>query len=173
RMIAGPIHSSMNHAGLKGGNSPRTGRAYSNSPSAIEDALPRCHDNHGSAPDGNGVLTLFMESGHHQSGWPDFIGWPRYSTTAHQQAYVDWLKRAWRGGLRLVHVDVGNSQILAHLYDAVMNVIPGFGHNWNPNDDGWNIDAQVRAMHDFVQLPDVRDWVEIAQSPRDARRIVG
>jgi microsomal dipeptidase-like Zn-dependent dipeptidase len=173
RMFAGSIHSSIDHNGLKPGISPRTHQPYANSPSFMDEALPRCHDNHGSAPDGQGVLTVIMEGGHNQGGYPTFTGWPRYSSLSHQQAYVDWLKRAWRGGLRLVQVDVGNSQILAELFQLSMSWIPGFGKNWNPASDSWAIDAELKAMHDFVQLPDVRDWIEIAQGPADVRRIVG
>src|SRR5262249_19747503 len=43
RQFAGSIHSSIDHAGLKSGISPRTHQPYANSPSFMEDALPHCH----------------------------------------------------------------------------------------------------------------------------------
>jgi hypothetical protein len=35
-------------------------------------------------------------------GVPIFNGWPRWSSTTHQQTYYKWLERAWQGGLRLI-----------------------------------------------------------------------
>ncbi len=171
RLFAGSIHSSLDHTGLKMGTSPRTGRPYSDSASTMADAIPNCHPNHGTDPGGHGTLTLFPEGGHDAGGFPGFKGWPRYSTLQHQQAYVDWLKRAWQGGLRLVHVDVGNSKLMADLYGGVMSGLT-VGSNWNPTDDGWATTAELNAMHAFVTLPDVKDWVEIALNPVDARRII-
>ena len=35
-------------------------------------------------------------------GAPVFNGWPRWSSTTHEQVYYKWLERAWQGGLRLI-----------------------------------------------------------------------
>ena len=50
-----------------------------------------------------GLINVNPEFGHPAGGgWPDFIVWPRFTTLVHQQAYIDWLYRAYQGGLRLV-----------------------------------------------------------------------
>ena len=46
-------------------------------------------------------------------GWPEFIVWPRFTTLVHQQAYIDWIYRAYQGGLRLVTCLAVNNELLA------------------------------------------------------------
>src|SRR5262249_1108229 len=40
--------------------------------------------------------------GHRPGGYPIFDGWPRYTTRAHQQMHLEWIRRAWQGGLRVM-----------------------------------------------------------------------
>ena len=47
--------------------------------------------------------------GHLVGGYPEFDGWPRWNNYTGQQAYVDWLKRSWLGGERLMS-DAGREQ---------------------------------------------------------------
>ena len=64
---------------------------------AMATALASCEPAHG------GLLNPNMELLHAPGGgWPDFAVWPRFTTLAHQQVYVDWLYRAYQGGLRLI-----------------------------------------------------------------------
>ncbi|MHB1355064.1 MAG: hypothetical protein ACYCZF_03695 [Anaerolineae bacterium] len=66
-------------------------------PEGVEYALSSCEPIHG------GLVNINPELGHPAGGgWPEFIIWPRFTTISHQQAYVDWLFRAYQGGLRLV-----------------------------------------------------------------------
>lgn len=70
-------------------------------PNGIRQALRSCRSNHGEGA--RGISTgLLPEPPHLTSGYPNFEGWPRYDTLIHQQAYVDWIRRAWQGGIRLV-----------------------------------------------------------------------
>ena len=46
---------------------------------------------------------------HKLDGYPTFTGWPKRSTLEHQQMYEAWIQRAWEGGLRVIHADIGNS----------------------------------------------------------------
>lgn len=180
-LIAGSIHSSIGRAGLGtdlygAGVDREASRRKASNPAA---ALPDCYPVHGHSTiaGGDSTLTVEPEGGHDGAGYPRFTEWPRYTSKSHQQAYVDWLKRAWEGGLRLVHVDVGNEKVIA---DALADVEPklgplGFtarGHA-SSHEDAAAIEAQVQAVKDFVTLPDVSPWAEIALTPADARRIIG
>jgi hypothetical protein len=83
------------------------GRVLHGTPSApngMRQALHSCRANHGE--DARGFITAILpDPAHRTSGYPRFEGWPRYDTLIHQQAYVDWVRRAWQGGLRLVQMD--------------------------------------------------------------------
>lgn len=163
-MIHGSIHSAI---GLKGLMTPR---ARSDPKIALRD----CHVTHGKAPDGRGVLTLFPEAGHDGRGYPK-MAWPRFNSTAHQQCYVDWLKRAWQSGLRIVHMDVGNHRAMAELYASWHTLrVPGLQGRLlpNPPTDEWNLEAQLKAAHAFVKLPDVEPWCGVARNAREARELV-
>ena len=65
------------------------------------------------------AMTIKNEAGggleHHTGGYPHFDGWPTWYGTTHQQMYVDWLKRAVDGGLRLMVVDAVNNQVFCDL----------------------------------------------------------
>ena len=61
-----------------------------------------------------GLIDVNPEFGHPAGGgWPDFVIWPRFTTLVHQQAYVDWLYRAYQGGLRLICCLAVNNELLA------------------------------------------------------------
>src|SRR5512147_304986 len=71
-------------------------------------ALRSCEPIHG------GLIDINPEIGHPAAGgWPEFIIWPRFTTLVHQQAYIDWLYRAYQGGLRLVTCLAVNNELLA------------------------------------------------------------
>jgi len=52
---------------------------------------------------------------HKTGGSPNFDGWPLWYGVTHQQMYVDWLKRAVDGGLRLMVVDAVNNKLFCSL----------------------------------------------------------
>ena len=175
KMMAGTPHSAIDRYGHSDGSTSQMSKALS---------TQQCHDVHGTAPNvpfgvstNDGVVTLLPEGAHDASGYPNFRGWPNFRGTVHQQAYVDWIKRAVHGGLRLVQVDVGNHGPLGKLVEAMTAALPLAGYTapfaGNARDDASNIDLQLNAMHSFATLPDVSPWAEIARTPADARRIVG
>ncbi len=53
---------------------------------------------------GNLIKTMYGSTpfGHHVGGNPEFDGWPRWDSVTHQSVHIDWLQRAWEGGLRLM-----------------------------------------------------------------------
>jgi microsomal dipeptidase-like Zn-dependent dipeptidase len=76
----------------------------------IDEALAHCEPKHGDggtffeittntvATGGLKLLLNFFEGqtlGHKVGGYPEFDGWPRYTTKIHQQMYIDWIKRAY------------------------------------------------------------------------------
>ena len=74
----------------------------------LQHVMGSCEPIHG------GLININPEFGHPAGGgWPDFIVWPRFTTMVHQQAYIDWLYRAYQGGLRLVTCLAVNNELLA------------------------------------------------------------
>jgi len=129
----------------------------------IQFALPDCEPIHG------GLINVNPEFGHPAGGgWPDFIVWPRFTTLVHQQAYIDWIYRAYQGGLRLVTCLAVNNELLATKSNPRL-----------PTDDRNAIQAQVsgmKAMTEFIDRESGgpgRGWMQIAYSAEDARRIIG
>lgn len=130
---------------------------------AMQHALASCEPIHG------GLIDINPEFGHPAGGgWPDFIVWPRFTTMVHQQAYIDWIYRAYQGGLRLVTCLAVNNELLATKSDPRL-----------PPDDRSAIQAQVAGMKAMVDFVDEQSggpgkgWLQIAYSPDEARQIVG
>jgi microsomal dipeptidase-like Zn-dependent dipeptidase len=121
--------------------------------SVIHNAANRDHDSHGGDPEGGG----------------DFGSFPSYRSGAHHQYHITQIRRAFDGGLRLL------------LALAVNNPGAEFGM-LRPEDgpDGLPvirltsdldvIRAHVCAMRQLERLN--QDWMEIAYTPTDARRII-
>jgi microsomal dipeptidase-like Zn-dependent dipeptidase len=133
----------------------------------IADALKDCRDEHGDNGDGGkagivigGVETSFNRIfGHRTKGYPGFDGWPRWSTLVHQQMYIDWIERAWRGGLRLLVAHVNNDEQLA-----------ANTHGTTPYDDMNVTEAELEELTALAKRHD--KFMEIAPTPADARRII-
>jgi microsomal dipeptidase-like Zn-dependent dipeptidase len=131
-------------------------------PAGLEHALGSC------APAHSGLINVNPESGHPVGGgWPDFDVWPRFTTTAHQQAYIDWIYRAYQGGLRLVICSTGHNETLASA-----------GGGSGPRDDRGAIVAQVEAVKEMISVMERqaggpgKAWLQIAYSPVEARAII-
>jgi microsomal dipeptidase-like Zn-dependent dipeptidase len=129
---------------------------------AMAHALPSCEPIHG------GLIDINPEIGHPAGGgWPDFIIWPRFTTLIHQQAYVDWIYRAYLGGLRLITCLAVNNELLGTRSNPKL-----------PTDDKSAIERQVSAMKQMIVDLDRqaggpgRSWMQIAYSPEEARAIV-
>lgn len=132
-------------------------------PEGIEHALCSCEPIHG------GLLNVNPEFGHPAGGgWPDFIIWPRFTTLIHQQAYIDWIYRAYQGGLRLVTCLAVNNELLA------VKSLPDL-----PHDDKNTIERQVVAMKAMAAYIDAqcggpgKGWLQIVYSPEQARQVIG
>lgn len=128
----------------------------------IQYALSSCEPVHG------GLINVNPEFGHPAGGgWPDFIIWPRFTTLVHQQAYIDWLYRAYQGGLRLITCLAVNNELLATKSNPRLLT-----------DDRSAIAAQLAAMKEMAEYIDQQSgvpgggWLQIAYSPQDASRII-
>jgi microsomal dipeptidase-like Zn-dependent dipeptidase len=128
----------------------------------MEHAIPSCEPIHG------GLINVNPEIGHPAGGgWPDFEIWPRFTTLVHQQAYIDWIHRAYLGGLRLASCLAVNNELLGSRSEAIA-----------PYDDRSAISAQIAGMKKMVQYIDEtcggpgEGWMQIAYSADEARRLI-
>lgn len=135
----------------------------------LETALPWCTPVHGvggtglAGQNGNIIMSFAeqtgygLDIGHLVGGYPQFDGWPRFTTMVHQQMHVDWIRRAYDGGLRLMVAHAVNNEMLANQYNGRV-----------PYDDKSVVETQIAYMKELVARHS--DWMEIAYSPADARR---
>ena len=94
-------------------------------------------------------------------GYPSFKDWPKWNDITHQKMWVDWVRRSYDGGQRvMVALAVHNSTL------AAIASGPGDG----PTDDRGSADLQIAEMKKFVARHD--DFMEVAYSAADIRRIV-
>jgi len=101
-------------------------------------------------------------------GEPDFSHWPRWSSTSHHQAHSSQLKAAWKGGLRLVFITAMTDTFVCGLAEAVELKLPQ-----NKKRQTCNVtralEEQVEAI--WLWAGQESDWVEVALTAGDARRI--
>jgi microsomal dipeptidase-like Zn-dependent dipeptidase len=101
---------------------------------------------------------------HHMEGYPDFVGFPRFNSKFHQQQHVEWIKRAYEGGLRLICA-LG----VTNMYWATRAM--GLGTRPDaPIDDESACLQQIEEMKRIVAQN--ASWMEIAYTPRQAREII-
>ena len=152
------------------------GLAFWGSPSGpIDTALPWCTPAHGpggvSDAIGNVMKAMYGSSlfGHHVGGNPQFDGWPRWDSVTHQSVHIDWLQRAWEGGLRLMVMLAVNNEHLAGL----ANRAPG-----RSADDMEAVDLQLQAAVSLEAAVDTasggpgKGWYRIVRTPAEARRAI-
>jgi microsomal dipeptidase-like Zn-dependent dipeptidase len=108
-----------------------------------------------------------------------------FMSKVHQQMYWTWVKRAWRGGLRLLVSDVVHSIPLdlilnewwwVPLTEGNFQGIPikpdddlNFGH---AADEQLALQRQTCAVKKLVASPEVREWAEVVFTPSQARDVI-
>lgn len=143
---------------------------------SMNEALGHCNSTHGGwglfdNPCGDSlrnvvVTTLESESGAHSEhgssvlGAPSFGAWPRHDDITHQQMWIDWVRRAHEGGLRVMVALAVNSLTFAEALNGSA-----------PRDDRGSGDLQVDELNAWVLRHN--DFMEVARSSADVRRIVG
>jgi hypothetical protein len=95
----------------------------------------------------------------HPDGFGTFNRWPRHDDILHQIMWVDWVKRAYEGGLRVMVALAVNSVTLAK----------GVGGS-SPYDDRSSGDTQLSELRRWVNS---NPFMEIAHSSAELRQIVG
>lgn len=105
------------------------------------------------------------ETGEHldrTSGFPDYDGWPRWDAIAHQQVWQGHLREAYDDGLR---VEV----MSAVTFDWLCQALPEENLTRPECDEMSDVMVQLEMANTFASE---NDWVEVALTPADARRIV-
>lgn len=95
-------------------------------------------------------------------GYPSYDGWPGWDVIAHQQAWEVWLQDAYESGLRIEVVS-------AVSFDWLCRALPP-ANVQRPCDEMEDVRIQLDLINEFAA--NNSDWVEIALTAADARRIV-
>jgi microsomal dipeptidase-like Zn-dependent dipeptidase len=99
-------------------------------------------------------------------GFPTFQDWPRWNDLTHQRMWVEWIRRSFTGGLRVMVALAVNNRTLG---DAVsVNIVPGT-FNDLPTDDRSSADLQIAELQ--VMVDHNTDFMEIARTAEDIARI--
>jgi microsomal dipeptidase-like Zn-dependent dipeptidase len=94
-------------------------------------------------------------------GYPTFAEWPVWNDLTHQKMWVEWIRRAYYGGLRVMVALAVNNKTLGD-----MTAGPGdFA-----TDDKSSADRQITEIKAFVGRH--HDFMEVAYSSADVHRIV-
>jgi microsomal dipeptidase-like Zn-dependent dipeptidase len=145
----------------------------------IESALPWCTGAHGlgGAADVIGTFLKFAYNypgaglGHHVGGYPEFDGWPRWDSITHQTVHLDWLSRAWQGGLRLMVMLAVNNEWMCRF----PGVPRAAGRTCR---DMEAVDLQLQAAKDLEALLDQaaggagRGWYRIVRTAAEAESVI-
>jgi len=107
-------------------------------------------------------------------GAPYFAGWPKWTSTTHQQTYYVWLERAWRGGLRTTTL------LASHVESLCKTSLKATrAESWPLCEDSMlHIVNQLRVARKFEQFIDAQSggpgqgWFRIVTTPQQARAAV-
>jgi microsomal dipeptidase-like Zn-dependent dipeptidase len=94
-------------------------------------------------------------------GYPSFKDWPRWNDISHQKMWVDWVRRSYDAGQRVLVALAVNNATLAAVASG-----PGDG----PTDDRNSADLQIAEIKKFIGRHN--DFMEVAYNSKDLRRIV-
>jgi hypothetical protein len=95
------------------------------------------------------------------TGAPDFPQWPVWNDITHQKMWVDWIRRSYDGGLRVMVALAVNNKTLGDLVAGPGNL---------PTDDKTSTDIQLTEIKSFVGRH--TDFMEVALTAADLERIV-
>ncbi len=96
------------------------------------------------------------------SGYPDFEGWPNFRDLIHQSMYIEWVRRAYMGGLRLIVCPMGNNINFAKLFDS----------DFEDNSDTTTVKREVEYLNKMMEDLKSKNWVAIAESSEEAKRLI-
>jgi microsomal dipeptidase-like Zn-dependent dipeptidase len=90
--------------------------------------------------------------------------WPHFASRTHQEMHVDWVKRAYEGGLRIICASAVHNQLL----EALSYARPFYHHK--PEDDMSVALRQIEKLHEMANTH--HKWMQVATSATDARQII-
>lgn len=111
-------------------------------------------------------FTMGRLTKHGRSGGPEFKNFPSFLSGTHQQMHITQIRRNYDGGLRLLVAIATNNRGAEYLASKVQ----ADGGIRRPTEDRDVVNASVCGMRQLVSLN--KDWMEIAYSPDDMRRII-
>jgi len=94
-------------------------------------------------------------------GYPTFRDWPKWDDITHQKMWVEWIRRAYAGGLRVMVALAVNNKTLGDMTA---------GPEDYPTDDKTSADLQIAEIKSFVGRHP--DFMEVAYTSADAYRII-
>lgn len=104
---------------------------------------------------------------HTTGGFPDFEGWPSARSLTHQQMHVDWLRRAWAGGLRLMVASATDNKLLSALW-ANSAELP---NQWDLAQYS-DYDSAKKQLQYITEMVAANDWMAIAKNAADAEKLI-
>jgi microsomal dipeptidase-like Zn-dependent dipeptidase len=151
--------------------------------SPIPSELKPGHDRCEAFFDGQIAGGLAGLASHDETGYPSFNAWPSRELATHQQAYEDWLFRAYQGGLRLIVVLAVNSEDmfgrgendLGLLGSVTVQPVMAPGRTGN---DMEALEWQVREAYRMQEAVDAkhggpgRGWYRIVRDPEEAGAVI-
>lgn len=147
---------------------------YAKNPNKVYDDLTECNGAHNGGPLATPFLngaqklsfavspTLLIPHGGH--GAKSFEDWPAFTAGAHQQLHITQIYRDWQGGLRLIVGLATDNWGAEYLTGHVEN------HGVPLVKEQDSVVAQINAMKSLAAKNS--NWMEVAYSPQDARRII-
>ncbi len=90
--------------------------------------------------------------------------WPTWTSKTHQEMHIEWVRRAYEGGLRLMCACAVNNQLLEHLMHSTLFA------QVKPRDDLSIVLEQVKAVKTLADQQS--DWMEIAYSSAQAGQVI-
>lgn len=126
---------------------------------------------------------LGVSAGEHaEDGYSSFAGWPSHDVLTHQQVYVDWLARAYHGGLRLMVMLAENSE---DMFGRGENQLPGSVSNADfqkymkeeiSGNDMESLEWQIRGAYQLQARIDNgvpgSGWYRIVRDPQEAADVI-
>jgi microsomal dipeptidase-like Zn-dependent dipeptidase len=105
---------------------------------------------------------------HGIGGYPGFRGWPAARSVTHQQMHLEWLHRAYQGGLRLMVASVTDNKLLSALWAN-----SGFLLNEQDINQINDYDSATRQLDFIVKMASLNStWMEIAKNSSQAQNII-
>jgi hypothetical protein len=114
------------------------------------------------------LASVWSDNTYTSSGYPGFPTWPTWNDITHQKMWVDWIRRSFDGGQRVMVALAVNSKTLGDM-TAGGGGFPPQPNDW-PTDDAASADLQIQEIKNFVGRHS--DFMEVARSSADVYSIV-